>query len=379
MKNSLVIGIFAVFSFYLTVILGLQLLPLQNSPTYAVTAVHLPPGQQDSILTHFAAWDSAFYVRLSLLGYRSGDDTAAFYPLWPLILRVVSSLTGGVNLIIVGLVLASSFFLAAIPMMLRLCVLTPSSDGTSSGATDNTNVRFLLLYVCYPGTLFFSVPYTESLFLILSAGLLFALTSERIGLATLLAFLVPLSRPVGCFLLLPVCYWVLAVAKSKWRMIVPISLLIGYASYFCLMYLTTGSPIAGFEAQRMFPASGSVVRLFEPGRFIETFLAIDALHSIKGSLIDRAMLLFAAYFTFSLYKRNRLLFWFALPLVIVPAVTNGLASYVRYLAVVFPVFWQAAVEINSVGGRFLFYGTCLLFALVKCMLILRHTNYFWAG
>lgn len=103
MKNNLLIGAYAVFIFFFIAISGLELLSLKDSPSFAVTALHLPPGQQDSVLTRFAAWDSAFYVRLSLRGYLAGDDTTAFYPLWPLMLRTGSVLTGGGNPIIVGL------------------------------------------------------------------------------------------------------------------------------------------------------------------------------------------------------------------------------------------------------------------------------------
>lgn len=379
MKNSLLIGSCSIFSFFFIAISGLELLPLQNSPSYAVTALHLPPGHQDSILTRFAAWDTAFYVRLSLRGYQAGDDTTAFYPLWPLLLRTGSLLTGGGNPIIVGLVLANACLLMAIPLMTQLCATGPPVAEPILNENMDITHYFLVLFLCYPGTLFFNVPYTESLFLLLSASLLWSMINDRIALAALVAFLAPLARPVGCLLLLPICYWVVTERKSKWRTAVPIALLLGYTSYFVLMRFFTGNAFAGFEAQQMFPPNGSVARLLEPTKFLEKFLAIDSLHSMKGSLIDRVMILFGVIFTIGLYKTNRLLFWFAVPLVVIPAITNGCFSFVRFLAVVFPVFWQAAKEILSVGGRPLFYGTCLLFAVLKCLLILRLTNYFWAG
>ena len=36
-----------------------------------------------NLASYLAAWDGAHYLELAKLGYRPGDSSCAFYPLWP--------------------------------------------------------------------------------------------------------------------------------------------------------------------------------------------------------------------------------------------------------------------------------------------------------
>ncbi|HRT56867.1 MAG TPA: mannosyltransferase family protein, partial [Candidatus Paceibacterota bacterium] len=54
-----------------------------------------PPGETPTLATRFATWDSAHYLKLSQEGYKAGSHSCAFYPLWPLVIRATTALTGG--------------------------------------------------------------------------------------------------------------------------------------------------------------------------------------------------------------------------------------------------------------------------------------------
>lgn len=378
MKDSLTIAGCSVIAFFLIAITGMELLPVQASQHYGVTALHLPPGKQDSLLTRLGAWDSVFYARIAQKGYLAGDDTTAFYPLWPLLLRVGSAISR-LSPIVVGLILSNLCFLGMIPLMISIFDEAERNVPTGSGISGRYCNSALLMFVCYPGSLFLNVPYTESLFLLLATGLLYAMQHQRMGIACIAAFLAPLARPVGCLLLIPILYWLFSEPNWRKRLAVPTSLLLGYGGYFVVMQATTGNSLAGFEAQQMFPAQGSLGKLFQPKEFLQSLLAFDSLHSMKGSLLDRAFFMFALFFTGCLYGRNRLLFWYSLPLVVVPAVTNSFFSFTRFAVVAFPVFWQASNDILETGGKPLHHSVCLVFAILKGLLILCFTNYYWAG
>jgi Gpi18-like mannosyltransferase len=61
----------------------------------------------------------------------------------------------------------------------------------------------LLLLICWPTGFFFSIPYTESLFLFLSVGLFYALRHGQMRWVALFAFLLPLCKAVGFLILIP--------------------------------------------------------------------------------------------------------------------------------------------------------------------------------
>jgi len=70
---------------------------------------------------------------------------------------------------------------------------------TSTRFGDRETARRTVLYVAvFPFAFFFTMVYTESLFLCLSVSAVAAATASRWGLAGALGFLVALTRPNGC-------------------------------------------------------------------------------------------------------------------------------------------------------------------------------------
>lgn len=156
--------------------------------------------------SHFATWDAAHYLYLSEVGYGKNVPSCAFYPLWPLMMRWSSHLTGGSH-VVAGMVLANVFSLAG------LVVFVEQVRDRWGWPAAKLSVALLLVF---PGALFFQFIYTEGLFFLLVMLLWVALDRRRYGLACVSAFLLPLTRAVGLFCVFPIVWHLLTQAPPGW-------------------------------------------------------------------------------------------------------------------------------------------------------------------
>ncbi len=154
----------------------------------------------DGLLTPLARWDALWYLAISQDGY-AGDDAlsaekrAAFFPLYPVAIRALAGFTEspGASLV-AAYVISLSAFLGALYLLYRLVDLELGS------ATARVAVLLLALS---PWTVFFSAPYTESLFLLASVGAFYAARTGRWAWAGALGAAAAATRATGIVLLLP--------------------------------------------------------------------------------------------------------------------------------------------------------------------------------
>ncbi len=149
-----------------------------------------PTGSE--LLHVWTNWDSAIYATIAKSGYTHLTQ-AAFFPLFPLLERLLMPLTGG-NAALAGLLIAN---IACFGAFALLRILVEREYGRTVAR------RTLLYLVLFPYSLFLAAAYAESLFLLLSVATFLALRERRWWLAGLLAALATLTRPVGILLLLP--------------------------------------------------------------------------------------------------------------------------------------------------------------------------------
>ncbi len=301
--------------------------------------------QQAGFARHFTTWDAAHYLVLSEAGYFKGLKACAFYPLWPLAIRLLSDGTG-VSRLIGGMVLANLFSLAG-------WTLFWSIAGKRFGEAVATWA--LVFLVVFPGSLFYQFVYTEPLFFLLAMLLWFGLESKRYGLAWVAAFLLPLSRAVGVFVLLPIlwhglmhCQWGV-LRRKRWlseertrekdQMSVGVAKLpgaglavliaapfLGWATYFGLMRVWTGNAYEGFEAQAYWRAH-SIGNLWDLPRFFFGFFEPTSLHEFRGSVLDRCGFLMMAFCLPLLWRLGKDLIVWSCVLGIVPAMSGTFISF----------------------------------------------------
>jgi hypothetical protein len=183
------------------------------------------PNLLDPTLAGQVAWDSEFYISISVAGYddptvrtMAPDDGSApislnyaFMPLYPILMRAVALPIGvlGLNPIataaVAGVVVS---LLAALAAMIALFSLARRYLGDAGG------VRAATYLVVFPTGFFLAQVYTEALFLALALGTLALLDERRMLPAAGLAVLATWTRPIGIALVIPL---VLAVLMPLWH------------------------------------------------------------------------------------------------------------------------------------------------------------------
>jgi hypothetical protein len=141
----------------------------------------------------FTAWerfDALWFLRIADGGYRLGDGSAAFFPLYPLAIRVASFALGGAPFAAATLV-SNVAFVGALVMTYLL---------TASELSERTARTTVLLLVLFPTSYFFLMPYSESLFLLLAVTTFWGAKRGRWVVAGVAGFLAALTRSVGIVL-----------------------------------------------------------------------------------------------------------------------------------------------------------------------------------
>jgi len=242
----------------------------------------------------------------------------------------------------------------------------------------------LLLMIFYPGALFFQFPYTESLFLFLMTGFLLSLENRNWFMVYLLGLLLPVTRSVGLFLLIPLVwyFWVclknekeLGPGMKSLLLTVPLQ---GFLIYLFCMSMATGNALEAFQVQYHW-GTNNANNLFDLPKFILAFPEIYNWHDYSGSLLDRLVFAYSLPPLFILWRYKRDWFWLAVVLCIFPAMIATYISYVRYLAVAFPVFLGWALMFDSLRSRYSLLTIYLVLIGLHAVLLWRHINFLWAG
>jgi len=200
----------------------------------------------DALASPLGRWDSVWYLAIAADGY-GGGAREAFFPLYPLVVRLAgvpfdSALVGGA--------LASTVLLAVALVVLHRLVALDHGRAVARNA--------VLVTALFPMSFFFSAVYSESLFLALSVGAVYAARRERWAWAGALGLLAAMTRSAGVLLLVPLAMIYLwdtgrpslrtirpLRPDALWLALVPL----GLAWYCALLAVGGHDPLAPFRAQ----------------------------------------------------------------------------------------------------------------------------------
>lgn len=146
----------------------------------------------NAVVAPLARWDSVWYLTIAEHGYAHIRERMAFYPLYPAMIHVLGWVTR--SDLVAGVLISLVSLAVALVLLQRLVSL----DFGEEIATTTV----LLIAFC-PVAFFLSAVYTESLFLALSVGSIYAARRERWLLCGALGFLAATSRNGGIALILP--------------------------------------------------------------------------------------------------------------------------------------------------------------------------------
>jgi hypothetical protein len=356
------------FFIYGFVFLSLALLPPFFNLNGYNKNFHWPADAQPSLATMFSTWDAQMHLHLSHEGYDQTLMSVNHQPLWPFLIRVFSSFTLG-NHLIAGLILSNLFSLMGFCLFHKLA--------RDDGGERVANIALALL-VAFPGALFFSFVYTESLFLCLAVVFIMSLKRSNYLAAAAAAFFLPLTRVIGVFCIFPFAWHLYRNRGSPVNWFYCGSPVLGMLVYFLIMYFYTGDPFSGIEGAQRYASAASLTRLFDLGQFFgDLFSPVRFSHTVLNSVFDRFWFLCFVLTVGFIWKINSTYFVYSLFMGLVPAMTSSFMSYTRYLVVVFPLFLAAAkLFANLKRDYWLWFTIAVLFSL-QMIFLLRHVNYYW--
>ena len=300
-----------------------------------------------------ARWDTFYYYTIATDGY-SWDAAVfrhynvVFFPLYPLLMRWGGAALGG-HPLLAGLLVSLTAFGGALALLYRLARLELGEEYAW---------RVILLISTFPYALYFSVVYTESLFLLLSVGAFYAMRRGRLGWAAVCGVCVGATRPNGFWLVLPLACLALwppsreaGRAHSRPPVRLPLALLVaclpmvGVTLFSSYLQLRFGDALAWLHGQ----AAWGVPMLLragapDPGK-LPGELAIKPIEVIvwTGNI---AAFIAAVCAIRPISKRLGLAYgvWIAVN-VFPPVVAHLFMSLGRFTSVLFPFFFWMAIRI----------------------------------
>jgi Mannosyltransferase (PIG-V) len=245
-KSTGVAFVLAVYAasrlFYL--ISGSLLAYLVPTSSFQRITLDMPSGSMN-IWSH---WDGEHYVTLAMGGYLHPPDNVspAFFPLYPLLLRSFAELFGGPiskeALSVWGPLISLLFLPFALYFIYHIAL-----EGWGERVARGT----VLILAFFPTTFFLNAAYTESLFLALSAGSMWAMRVKKdLLLACVLAGFAAATRNVGIFLVVPLMYeWIKDVERSRWQGVYLLLAPGGLFAYMVYLWVRFGDPLLFYSAQ----------------------------------------------------------------------------------------------------------------------------------
>ena len=309
--------------------LSIALLPESTTPT----PYHLRG--QDNVLVDLlgSRWDTGFYVSIATEGYRYEGvplPSVAFFPLLPLLMRLLGGLTGDV--VPAGILIGNVALLGAMMLLHRLV------DQEFGSSTASRAVWYMLIF---PMSFFGSAIYTESLFLLFAIGAFYAARRGHWWAAALLGICLTLTRLVG-IIIAPVLLveWFTqrrsnAPAKPRvWGATAALLAPLGLLAYMVYLRQTFGDPLAFMHA------TAAWARIPQPiPQLVGELLAASGGPNVLNDWID--FLAVAAFVVLGivLLAQER---WsdglFVTLGALIPLSSGLLMSQRRYMWVLFPAF-----------------------------------------
>ncbi len=148
---------------------------------------HVAPN--NVFLDIWARWDSGFYLEIVNEGYKFIPDqisSVAFFPLYPLLVKLTSLITG--NVLFASIIVSNLSLLGGLIFLYKLAELEFDAD---------TAQRTVYYIAAFPTAFFFSAVYTESTYLLVSVAAVYFARRKLWAWATLFALLTSVTRIIG--------------------------------------------------------------------------------------------------------------------------------------------------------------------------------------
>jgi Gpi18-like mannosyltransferase len=297
------------------------------------------------LLAVWGRWDAVHYLNIATQGYQGTD--MAFFPLYPLLIRIVGTLAG--NHLIAGLLISNASFFFGLLYLYKLL----------EHEYDRAVARRAIFYVSiFPTAVYFTAVYTESLFFMVTVASFYYMRGGRWWLAGVMGFFAALTRVEGVLLIVPfIIEWLTQDRESRPRALydlLPGALIpLGLAIYMAYLWVLRADPLYFSHVQshwnrHLAPPWVSLINAF--GKLAHaTSAQIVANQSLE---IGFTLLIIAVLLGGWHRLRPSYIAYMGLS-ILVPMSTSNLMSMPRFALVLFPMFailarWGERPWVNNV-------------------------------
>jgi hypothetical protein len=270
--------------------------------------------------------DAPFYVSLARDGYHYSThsfSTMGFFPLYSLLVKVVSLAVG--NVYVAAALVATACFFGAV----ALFAVWLDDHGLGRRAP-----LIVALMLCFPFSLFYGAIYSEPLFLLLALSAFMTFERRRWSACAACVGLIVLARPTGLIVLPPLFVLALQLSARSWRTFLPIpASAISLAAFAFYQWKKFGTPLAYVHAKGVPGWQDS------PSRLLDDFLLRGA--PGRSSALLALMLVIGIIFLATVplvYRRFGAGYAIFCVLCVVGSLSGGLPGLDRYVIVAFPSF-----------------------------------------
>ena len=316
-----------------------------------------------------ARFDAGWYAGIALEGYSfqgrfDRQQNVAFFPAFPLLMRAAGYPLGAfgpglpkdsrmARLLWAGVIISLLAFAWAAIYLWRLARDTIGEARASDAVA---------LFAAYPFAVFFSAPYTESLFLLGAVAAIYHFRRQEFVQAAAWGLLVGLTRPNGCFLsIVLACLLVqplgplrsLDITKSRNHQIIKSLVAASAPGLGMLIYSTYVHHLTGawFGWARLHEAWGRSYEGLAPVARAYGWITDEGLlHVVEGvpyDTLNSLGLIFALVMLWPVIRRLGVAYAaFVLVNVIPPMLAGGVLSMGRITATLFPLCFALAASIS---------------------------------
>ncbi|MEI6289134.1 MAG: mannosyltransferase family protein [Chloroflexota bacterium] len=316
---------------------------------------HWNASPESPFLSLWAKWDSQYYYDIVVNGYwftPGQQSNVAFFPFYPLLVRMVSGLLKD-NVILAGFLISNIFFLGALIIFFKLTEIE----------IDPGSAKRVVYYLAFfPTSFFFSSVYTESTFLFFMLGTVYFAKKQNWIAASMMGILTSVTRNIGILAWPLVIFewlrsngWTLKQIfqkenwlslwegfKKHWFDLIIISIIpLGMITYMLFLKVNFDRPLAFIETQAAWGREN-----IGPIGVLTKSVTYMANYPIgKGWLVNFintfGVLFFLILIPFIWFKINEGYAIFVLISLILP-LSSSTGSIIRYLLTAFPGFMLLA-------------------------------------
>lgn len=309
-------------------------------------------------------WDGWQYISISQNDFEH-EYQYAFFPLLPKLIGIFSD-TFDLNPVATGIILANLFLLLAILYLYKLL---------SIDYGENVALKTIFLLLIFPGSFFFGMIYTESLFLLLSVLCFYCLRKEKFLPLFIFGFLIALTRNLGVLISLPLLYAYLNTHKKLKPSIIalggPAIALGGWMTY---LHYATGDFLKFISAQKLFFRETSA-NIFQ--NFWKNLVETIHYASFMNVLEILSVVLAISLIVLAMVKKEKKEYLIWSILLILPPLTQNLYDSInRYVIVIFPLFLYLAKYLKDRNLENAYY---MISVAGLSLSIILFATFRWAG